>query len=59
MDQLSRTRLLLGEEAYQSAADALLKAEEAYPQEVIPMLEQCYRELGDFKQAYLYACKGR
>lgn len=56
---LLRGQLLLGEAAYQSAADALLKAEEAYPQEVIPMLEQCYRELGDFKQAYLYACKGR
>lgn len=56
---LLRGQILVGEEQYQSAADALLKAEEAFPRAVIPLLEQCYRELGDFKQAYLYACKGR
>ena len=32
-------------------------AEGDYPAETAPKLEQCYRELGDFKQAYFYACK--
>ena len=42
---------------YEAAARCLTKAEEAYPRESIPLLEQCYRELEDYKMAYLYACK--
>ena len=48
---------MLFRSAYQNAVQYLRRAEEAYPQEVIPKLEACYRELGDYKQAYLYACK--
>ena len=43
--------------AFSQAAELLHRAEAACPEEVAPKLEQCYRELGDFKQAYFYACK--
>lgn len=52
-----RGELYLRERAYDSAALCFLKAEETLGQTVFPKLEQCYRELGDFKQAYAYACK--
>jgi transcriptional regulator with XRE-family HTH domain len=57
-----RWRLLRGEAAaslgqYDRAAAWLAKAEEAYPERAIPLLERCYRELGDYKMAYVYACK--
>ena len=42
---------------YESAVRCLTEAEEACPRETIPLLEQCYRELEDYKMAYLYACK--
>ena len=45
----------LGE--FSQAAELLAKAEGAYPEQVIPLLERCYRELGDYKMAYEYACK--
>ena len=54
---LLRGEAYLAESAYQNAVQYLRRAEEAYPQAVIPKLEACYRELGDYKQAYLYACK--
>ena len=54
---LLRGEAYLADSAYQNAVQYLRRAEEAYPQEVIPKLEACYRELGDYKQAYLYACK--
>ena len=41
---------------YREAATYLHRAEDSCPQETAPMLEQCYRELEDFKQAYHYAC---
>lgn len=44
---------------YTAAAKHFHEAESAYPQETVPRLEACYRELGDFKQAYEYACKQR
>ncbi len=47
------------EGSWQSAAGHLLLAEAAFPKEAIPKLEQCFRELGDFRQAYEYACKQR
>lgn len=42
---------------YENAARCLTAAEENYPKETIPQLERCYRELEDYKMAYLYACK--
>lgn len=37
----------------------LHKAEAAFPKETAPLLEQCCREQGDFRGAYLYACRQR
>lgn len=51
--------LLFQEKHYAQAAVCLRKAEGQYPMKAIPMLEVCFRELGDFQQAYLYACKQR
>lgn len=50
-------RCCLAQKAYEAAAACFHRAEEASPQETAPLLEQCYRELGDFKQAYEYACR--
>ena len=44
---------------YTDAAQWLTAVETVYPVELLPMLEICYRELGDYKQAYAYACKQR
>lgn len=41
---------------YALAAQCYHRAESVFP-EAIPGLEECYRELGDFKMAYVYACK--
>ena len=42
-----------------NTAAAANTAENADPRETVPLLEQCYRELGDFRLAYQYACKSR
>ena len=52
-----RTHLALGE--FQNAARCLHRAEESYPQETAKLLENCYRELEDYRMAYFYACKQR
>lgn len=54
-----RGELYLVKEAYALAAACYHKAETAYPEKCAPRLERCYKELGDFKQAYFYACKQR
>lgn len=61
---LPRWNLLRGEiywqeRAYLAAKACYHAAEERYPKETAHRLEQCYRELGDFKRAYEYACKQR
>lgn len=38
------------------AAQCYHKAETAFPRETAQKLEICYRELGDYKRAYEYAC---
>lgn len=53
-----RGRLYVLDGAYEKALSCLKKAEDAYP-EALPLLEQCCRELGDFKSAYEYACRQR
>ncbi len=42
-----------------AAAGCYHAAEAALPEKCAPRLERCYRELGDFKQAYYYACRQR
>ena len=51
-----KAHLALGQ--YEAAKDHLLTAEPRYPQ-CAPWLEQCYEQLEDFKNAYLYAKKSR
>lgn len=41
------------------AAAMLHRAEEVFAGECAPLLERCYRDLGDYKRAYEYACKQR
>ena len=55
--QILRGKLHLIQGDYASAASLLHKAESRDPKTVYPLLEQCYREMEDFKQAYYYACK--
>ena len=38
-------------------AAACLEAAEASHPETVPLLEACFRELGDFQRAYNYACR--
>ena len=44
---------------YAQAAACFHRAEDQFPQQTAPRLEACYRELGDFKRAYEYACRQR
>ena len=48
-----------GQMEFALAAEHYLRAEAAYPGQTARALEICYRELGDYKNAYLYACKQR
>lgn len=52
-------RVLSAQKQYAAAAEYLGQVEESYPEICLPLLEICYRELGDFQNAYLYACKQR
>lgn len=54
---LGKAHYALGD--YTAACQALIHAEEAYPREAVPLLEVCFRELGDFRRAYEYACRQR
>ena len=54
---LLRGEAYFAEGAYQDAIGCLCRAEKDFPEKAIPRLEACYRELGDYKQAYYYACK--
>ena len=53
---LLRGRVYLKQQLWQQARECLEKAHSAHPQETAPLLEQCCRELGDYKAAYEYAC---
>ena len=46
-------------QAYEEAIGCYLQAEKENPQVVCGRLEVCYREIGDYKQAYYYATKNR
>ena len=50
-----QTHLARGQ--FTKAAVCFLRVEEQYPQICYPLLEQCYRELGNYEKAYEYACK--
>lgn len=44
---------------YAAAAKWFLQGEEAFPEQTLPRLEQCFEALEDYKLAYHYACKQR
>ena len=56
---LLRGTVYLQQKKWKSAAGHLQSAETEFPQAVCPLLEICYRELGNFQKAYEYACKQR
>lgn len=56
---LLRGKAFLQQRRYEQAAQCLTKAEEDYPQICWPLLENCFREMGDFQRAYEYACRQR
>ncbi len=56
---LCRGKLHLRQKQWKKAVTHLRQAEGEFPREVVPMLEDCYRELGNFQKAYEYACKQR
>lgn len=51
--------VLLQNREYARAAVHLQQAEEAWPRRCWPLLEECFRETGDYQMAYQYACKQR
>lgn len=57
--RLLRARTDMARGAYAAAAKILQQEEKRSPEEAIPLLEQCFRELGDFQMAYHYACLQR
>lgn len=56
---LLRGKIYLQQEQWNTAADHLHEAETEFPGQVFPLLEICYRESGNFRKAYEYACKQR
>lgn len=54
---LLRGKVWLAEQNYEKASGCLRIAEVGYPAETVPLLEICFREMGDYKRAYEYACK--
>lgn len=57
--RLLRGQAAFGQGDHSRAILELTAVEEAYPEICLDLLEQCYRELGDFQNAYRYACKRR
>ena len=56
---LCRGNLCFRQKQWKKAVTHLRQAEDAFPKDVYPKLEICYRELGNFQKAYEYACKQR
>lgn len=54
-----RAEAYLAKKDYARAAENYHRAENGGSKQVYSRLEQCYRELEDYKQAYFYACKQR
>lgn len=55
--QYLRGKTCMAMDDFAHAVPCLKAAEEFHTKECTIMLEQCYRELGDFKNAYFYSCK--
>lgn len=57
--RLLRGQAAFGLKDYPRAIREMSAVETVFPDICLGLLEQCYRELGDFQNAYLYACKQR
>jgi len=57
--QLLRGKIDLHRQQWKAATEYLLRAETDFPRECCGLLETCFRELGDYRSAYEYACKQR
>lgn len=49
-------KLSMAKKEWQKAAGELSRVEADFP-EAVPLLEICYREMGDYQRAYEYACR--
>ena len=56
---LLQGKVLMLQKEYEQAVPTLEQAESEEPDCCAPLLEECFRELGDFQKAYEYACKQR
>lgn len=56
---LLRARIFLAQQEYAAAAKLLQTVEQTNPETAVPLLEQCFSALGDYRLAYHYACKQR
>lgn len=56
---LLRAKAYLAETEYAPAAKLLQQVESTNPETALPLLEQCFSALGDYRSAYYYACKQR
>lgn len=54
-----RGQAAMAQKDYAGAVEFFSHAQTAYPAKCAQALEQCYRELEDYKMAYYYACKQR
>lgn len=54
-----RGEVYLARQQYRLAAGCYHRAEKAFPEKTASRLEVCYRELGDYQQAYYYSCRQR
>ena len=52
-------KTLMRKKEYRQAVSHLLRAENDFSAVCAPLLETCFRELGDYQKAYEYACKQR
>ena len=52
-----RGQAYLAQKDYEKAIRCFREAESAYENSIYPLMEQCARELEDYKLAYEYACK--
>lgn len=56
---LLRAKAYLAASEYAAAAKLLQQVENTDPEAALPLLEQCFSALGDYRLAYYYACKQR
>ena len=56
---LLRAKVYMKQGEYAAAAVLLQQEEKKKPEETVPLLEICFRDMGDFQHAYYYACLQR